>query len=55
MRVVDPTSRPGDHITLLALRDLTCAVSSCPQDIIPGNGLKVTPIQIVVFEGESGN
>jgi uncharacterized protein len=51
MRVTDPTSRSGDHITMLALRDLICAVSSCPQDIIPGNGLKVTPIDIVV-EGD---
>jgi uncharacterized protein YcgI (DUF1989 family) len=48
MQVTDPVSRAGDHITLLALRDLVVAVSSCPQDIIPGNGLKVTPIDIVV-------
>jgi uncharacterized protein YcgI (DUF1989 family) len=53
MRVTDPTSRAGDHITLLALRDMTCAVSSCPQDIIPGNGLEVTPIEIVVSAPES--
>lgn len=48
MRVTDPTSQPGDHIVLLALDNLICAVSSCPQDIIPGNGLRVTPIDIVV-------
>jgi uncharacterized protein YcgI (DUF1989 family) len=48
MQVTDPTSRAGDHILLLALCDLVCAVSSCPQDIIPGNGLRVTPIDIVV-------
>ena len=48
MRVTDPTSVAGDHITLLALCDLVCAVSSCPQDIIPGNGLRVTPIDIEV-------
>lgn len=48
MRVTDPTSRPGDHIVLLAMDNLVCAVSSCPQDIIPGNGLRVTPIDIVV-------
>ncbi|WP_267849396.1 urea carboxylase-associated family protein [Robbsia betulipollinis] len=46
MRVTDPTSRPGDHITFEVLEDLVCAVSSCPQDIIPGNGLKVTDIAI---------
>ena len=48
MRVTDPLSRPGDHIRFLALRDLVCAVSSCPQDIIPGNGLTVTPIDVIV-------
>lgn len=48
MRVTDPTSVAGDHITLLALCDLVCAVSSCPQDIIPGNGLRVTPIDIEI-------
>ncbi|APW40880.1 amino acid--ACP ligase [Rhodoferax koreense] len=48
MRVTDPTSVAGDHITLLALCDLVCAVSACPQDIIPGNGLRVTPIDIEV-------
>jgi uncharacterized protein YcgI (DUF1989 family) len=48
MQVTDPTSRPGDHVTLLALCDLVCAVSSCPQDIIPGNGLRVTPIDIEI-------
>ena len=37
--VVDPPSRPGDRVTLLALMDLVCALSPCPQDIIPGNGL----------------
>ncbi|MGI4858590.1 MAG: DUF1989 domain-containing protein [Janthinobacterium lividum] len=46
MRVTDPTSRPGDHIAFEVLEDLVCAVSSCPQDIIPGNGLKVTDIAI---------
>jgi uncharacterized protein len=37
--VVDPPSRRGDRVTLLALMDLVCALSPCPQDIIPGNGL----------------
>ncbi len=54
MRVVDPPSRAGDHIVMLALCDLVCAVSSCPQDIIPGNGLQVTPIDIVVDTPATG-
>jgi uncharacterized protein len=54
MRVTDPTSKAGDHIVLLALCDLVCAVSSCPQDIIPGNGLRVTPIDIEVSDAPAG-
>ncbi|GAB5097966.1 DUF1989 domain-containing protein [Caballeronia sp. HLA56] len=49
MQVTDPTSKAGDHITFEVLDDLLCAVSSCPQDIIPGNGLRVTDIDISVY------
>ncbi len=48
MEVTDPNSKPGDAITFEALCDLVCSVSSCPQDIIPGNGLQVTPIDVRV-------
>jgi uncharacterized protein YcgI (DUF1989 family) len=50
--VVDPPSKPGDYIVLHCLMDLTCAVSSCPQDIIPGNGLVPTEFEIRI-EGVS--
>ncbi len=56
MEVTDPNSKAGDFIVFEALCDLICAVSSCPQDIIPGNGLQVTPIDIQVsnhYHGES--
>ncbi|SDE27869.1 hypothetical protein SAMN05421548_14014 [Paraburkholderia lycopersici] len=52
MQVTDPTSKPGDHITFEVLDDLLCAVSSCPQDIIPGNGLRVTDIDIAVHAAD---
>jgi len=48
MEVTDPSSKAGDYIVFEALCDLICAVSSCPQDIIPGNGLQVTPIEVQV-------
>jgi len=48
MEVTDPSSKAGDYIVFEALCGLICAVSSCPQDIIPGNGLQVTPIEIQV-------
>ena len=38
--VVDPPSRAGDRIVLRPLVDVLCALSPCPQDIIPGNGLR---------------
>ena len=50
MMVTDPVSRRGDHLVLKALMDVVCAVSPCPQDIIPGNGLVVTDIRIVVSD-----
>lgn len=55
MEVTDPNSKAGDCIVFEAMCDLICAVSSCPQDIIPGNGLQVTPIDIQVsnhYHGE---
>ncbi|MFL9926776.1 urea carboxylase-associated family protein [Herbaspirillum lusitanum] len=52
MQVTDPTSKPGDHITFEVLEDLLCAVSSCPQDIIPGNGLRVTDIDISIHDAD---
>lgn len=55
MEVTDPNSKAGDCIVFEALCDLICAVSSCPQDIIPGNGLQVTPIDIQIsnhYHGE---
>lgn len=50
--VVDPPSRPGDLIILECLMDLVCSVSSCPQDIIPGNGLVPTDFVIRVEKRE---
>jgi len=49
--VVDPPSRPGDYIVLECLMDVVCGVSSCPQDIIPGNGLVPSSLQIDVIAG----
>jgi uncharacterized protein YcgI (DUF1989 family) len=48
MRLADPVSRPGDMIVLEALMDVSCALSPCPQDMIPGNGLVVTDMRVLV-------
>jgi uncharacterized protein YcgI (DUF1989 family) len=53
--LTDPVSQSGERIVLRALVDLFGALSPCPQDIIPGNGLRPTPMRVVVgdapFEG----
>ncbi len=46
--LTDPVSRPGDRIVLRALVDVFGALSPCPQDIIPGNGLLPSPMRLVV-------
>ncbi|QTF58240.1 DUF1989 domain-containing protein [Stutzerimonas frequens] len=55
MQVTDPMSKPNDLVAFKALKDLVCAVSSCPQDIIPGNGLHVTPIDIRITDAPPAN
>lgn len=46
--LTDPMSRLGDRVVFHVLVDLFGALSPCPQDIIPGNGLRPTPMRIVV-------
>ncbi|HEX3499190.1 MAG TPA: urea carboxylase-associated family protein [Stellaceae bacterium] len=36
---------PGSHVSLRAEMDLVIVFSSCPQDIIPINGLNLTPTE----------
>ena len=46
--VVNPPSKAGDRIVFQVLMDLVCALSPCPQDIIPGNGLCPTEMKAIV-------
>ena len=45
----EPWSRPGDYIVMRALTDLVCAASSCPSDIDPSNGWRLSEIQVRVY------
>lgn len=54
MIVTDPVSKPGDYLVLKALMDVVCALSPCPQDIIPGNGLVVTDMRVAVTDAQPG-
>ena len=46
--VVNPPSKAGDRIVFEVLMDLVCALSPCPQDIIPGNGLCPTEMKATI-------
>jgi hypothetical protein len=41
--ILPPVSTPGSHVTLRAEMDCLVAFSACPQDIVPINGLGLTP------------
>jgi aminomethyltransferase len=45
----EPWSRPGDYVLMRALTDLVCATSSCPCDIDPANGWRLSEIQVRVY------
>jgi len=41
-------SRPGDRIVFRCLVDVVAAVSSCPMDLSPINGGRITSLELVV-------
>jgi uncharacterized protein len=41
-------SRPGDRIVFRCLMDVVAAVSSCPMDLSPINGGRISPLELVV-------
>lgn len=41
-------SRAGDRLVLRCLADVVAAVSSCPMDLSPINGGRITPLKLVV-------
>jgi len=48
--LTDPVSLPGQRVVLRARMDVFGALSPCPQDIIPGNGLRPSPMRIIVSD-----
>jgi uncharacterized protein YcgI (DUF1989 family) len=40
-----PVSRPGDYVVLRAELDCIVALSACPQDMVPINGVSLTPTE----------
>lgn len=47
-----PLSGPGDYVELEALEDVILAVSTCSQDLVVVNGMKVTPLRLQVFDSD---
>lgn len=45
----EPRHGAGDHVELEVLEDLGLVVSSCPQDLTPCNGWRITPVALRVF------
>ena len=48
--ILEPTSKPGDHIDFRAEMTLFVAISNCPQEKNPCNGFNPTPLGVVVFD-----
>lgn len=47
--ITPPLSKPGDFVRLTALKNCIVACTTCSQDIVPVNGMKVTPIELQVI------
>jgi uncharacterized protein YcgI (DUF1989 family) len=47
-------SRPGDRLVLRVLADVVAAVSSCPMDLSPINGGRITPLKLVASASAGG-
>jgi len=43
-------TRPGDHVVLRAELDLLLVVSACPQDLVPINAGRPTPVAIELLD-----
>ena len=48
LEIVEPDSRAGDFIELLAEMDCLCALSTCPNEYMPTNGWKITPLEVEI-------
>ncbi|MDR2006765.1 MAG: urea carboxylase-associated family protein [Acidaminococcales bacterium] len=44
-----PLSKPGDYVRLRALKNCIVACTTCSQDFVPVNGMKVTMIKLQIF------
>jgi urea carboxylase-associated protein 1 len=50
LAIVDGVSAPGDHVDILAARDMLVLISNCPQVNNPCSDFDPTPIRVLVFD-----
>jgi uncharacterized protein YcgI (DUF1989 family) len=48
LEIVEPDSKPGDYIEFSAEMNCLCALSTCPNEYMPTNGWKITPIRVEI-------
>jgi uncharacterized protein len=48
--IVEPVSKPGDYIELIAEMNCLCVLSTCPNEFGPTNGGKITPLKVMIFD-----
>jgi len=47
--ILEPRTKPGDYLDLMAEMDIIIAISNCPQERNACNAYNPTPIQVVIF------
>ncbi|MBJ3777894.1 urea amidolyase associated protein UAAP2 [Acuticoccus mangrovi] len=50
LAIVDGLSEPGNYVELVALMDVICLISNCPQINNPCNGFDPTPIEVLIWD-----
>ncbi|MBI4318946.1 MAG: DUF1989 domain-containing protein [Chloroflexi bacterium] len=50
--MMEPLSKPGDYVDLLAERDIVLALSNCPSERNPCNAFNPTLLKVVIYDPE---
>ena len=53
LRTEESWSRPGDFVTMRAIKPLTCVSTACPDDIDPINGWNPTDVHVRIYRAEA--
>ncbi|TAE85661.1 MAG: DUF1989 domain-containing protein [Verrucomicrobia bacterium] len=50
LRFADGISAPGRYVEMVAVMDVICLISNCPQLNNPCNGWNPTPVEVLIFD-----